>query len=102
MANRALLAEVGERRRAEDQLRELNETLEQRVLERTEALHASEAGERARRAEVEALMDAIPAAVCLSHDAACQQISGNRAATELFGVPRERHPSAGAHEAEGA
>ena len=39
-ANRALTAEVPERRRAEEQLRELNETLEQRVAERTEALRA--------------------------------------------------------------
>jgi PAS domain S-box-containing protein len=38
MANRALLAEVTERRRVQEQLRELNETLEQRVTERTEAL----------------------------------------------------------------
>ena len=38
MANRALLAEVTERRRAQEQLRELNEMLEQRVTERTEAL----------------------------------------------------------------
>jgi signal transduction histidine kinase len=38
MANRALLVEVAERRNAEDQLRELNETLEQRVAERTEDL----------------------------------------------------------------
>lgn len=37
-ANAALLAEVEERRRAEERLRELNETLERRVLERTEAL----------------------------------------------------------------
>ena len=36
--NRALLAEVTERRRTQEQLRELNETLEQRVAERTEAL----------------------------------------------------------------
>ena len=37
-ANRALCAEVTERRRGEEQLRELNETLERRVKERTESL----------------------------------------------------------------
>jgi signal transduction histidine kinase len=41
-ANRALVAEVTERRQAQSQLRELNETLEARVLERTEALRASD------------------------------------------------------------
>ena len=43
VANRALLAEVAERRRAEARLSELNETLDRRVTERTTALHASEA-----------------------------------------------------------
>ena len=38
----ALTAEVQERRRAEEQLQELNEALEQRVAERTEALRRSE------------------------------------------------------------
>ena len=38
MANRALLAEVEERVRAEEQLRELNATLERRVIERTQTL----------------------------------------------------------------
>jgi PAS domain S-box-containing protein len=47
LANRTLLAEMTERRRAEDQLRVLNETLEQRVAERTEALRERE--ERLRR-----------------------------------------------------
>ena len=56
MANRALLAEVTERRRAEEQLRELNETLEQRVTERTEALRHSEARYRH-------LVQALPAAL---------------------------------------
>jgi signal transduction histidine kinase len=42
-ANRALFAEIGERRAAEERLRVLNETLERRVLERTNALHASDA-----------------------------------------------------------
>jgi PAS domain S-box-containing protein len=42
LANRTLLAEVTERRRAEERLRELNETLDQRVIERAEALVESE------------------------------------------------------------
>ncbi len=41
MANLTLTSEVTERRRAEEQLRDLNETLEQRVTDRTEALNAS-------------------------------------------------------------
>jgi signal transduction histidine kinase len=41
-ANRALTTEVTERRRAEQQLREINDTLEQRVADRTEELqHAN-------------------------------------------------------------
>ncbi|HKO30778.1 MAG TPA: PAS domain S-box protein [Nitrospiraceae bacterium] len=53
IANRALVVEVTERRRAEEQLRELNDTLERRVAERTEALMKTsvalnEAGERYR------------------------------------------------------
>ena len=42
-ANRALLSEVTERRRAEDRLQELNETLELRVTERTQVLTATTA-----------------------------------------------------------
>ena len=38
LVNRALFAEVTERRRAEEQLRDLNDTLERRVVERTESL----------------------------------------------------------------
>ena len=43
VSNHALLAEVTERRLAQDQLRELNDRLEQRVTERTLALRASAA-----------------------------------------------------------
>jgi signal transduction histidine kinase len=42
-ANRALQAEVAERRHAEARLSELNESLDRRVTERTEALQASDA-----------------------------------------------------------
>ena len=41
-ANGSLLAEVADRRRAEEQLQELNETLECRVAERTEALRIAD------------------------------------------------------------
>jgi PAS domain S-box-containing protein len=43
VSNHALLAEVTERRQAQDQLRDLNDTLEQRVTDRTLALQASAA-----------------------------------------------------------
>jgi len=42
LANHALLIEVSQRRLAEQQMRQLNDTLEQRVAQRTEALRASE------------------------------------------------------------
>jgi len=42
MANGALLIEVTQRRQAEEELRQLNDTLEQRVTQRTLALRASE------------------------------------------------------------
>lgn len=42
LANHALTEEIAERRRAEARLSELNETLDRRVTERTEALQASE------------------------------------------------------------
>lgn len=43
IANRSLLAEVGERRKAEENLRELNATLDRRITERTTALGLREA-----------------------------------------------------------
>lgn len=42
VANRALVSEVAERRRAEEELRNLNETLERRVSERTEELRRAD------------------------------------------------------------
>jgi PAS domain S-box-containing protein len=54
VANRALLAEVAERREAQQQLHELNETLERRVAERTEALEERTRVEKAAREQLRA------------------------------------------------
>ncbi len=43
-----------------------------------EALLASEARERARVAELEAMMDAVPAMIWISHDRECREMIGNK------------------------
>jgi two-component system, cell cycle sensor histidine kinase and response regulator CckA len=52
-----------------------------------ESLRASEGRERARAAELEALMDAAPAAIFLAHDAECRSMTGNRTCYELLRQP---------------
>ncbi|MEI8378921.1 MAG: PAS domain S-box protein [Planctomycetota bacterium] len=84
MANRALLTEVTERQRAEEQLRELNKTLEQRVTERTEALVRTSAdliktGER-YRSLFDGSLDAI-----ISLGAEGHFVAANPAALQLTG-----------------
>ena len=49
-----------------------------------EALRESESRERARAAEVEALMDAAPTAIFIAHDAGCLSMTGNRMAHSLL------------------
>lgn len=61
-ANSALQAEVEERRRAEEMLRELNETLEGRVTERTEAFQAAD---RRLRAMMSSITDGL---LLIEHD----------------------------------
>ncbi len=74
---RALITEVAERRRAEEQLRELNETLDQRVAERTEELRESELRYRD-------MLDALPAAVYTT-DARGRIVHYNTAAVAASG-----------------
>jgi PAS domain S-box-containing protein len=51
-----------------------------------EALRESERRERARATEMEALMDAVPAIIWISRDAACSEMVGNRFGYEFLGM----------------
>ena len=50
----------------------------------TQALRESERRERERAAELETLLEAVPATVLIAHDPDCHRVTGNRAAKELL------------------
>jgi PAS domain S-box-containing protein len=52
-----------------------------------QALRESERRERARAAELEAVFDAVPFPLYISHDRDCLRLTGNRAAYQQLGVP---------------
>lgn len=83
-ANRALLAEVAERRRAEQQLRDLNDTLEQRVAERAAALTLAHANLRETAERYRSLFDGSLDAI-FSLDANGLFATANPAALRLIG-----------------
>ncbi len=58
-----------------------------------EALRESEARERTRAKELETVLEAVPVAVCIAHDAECRRITGNRAAYEQMRVPAGKNIS---------
>ncbi len=71
----AAFIDVSERKRAEEALRE------------------SEKQERQRRRELEAILEAIPAAVFIAEDPACTRMSLNRAGQELLRLPAHANAS---------
>jgi CheY-like chemotaxis protein len=101
--NDALFAEVLERQRAQEELRGSNDRLEARVQARTaeltqvnaelrrreETLDESRNAERRRREELEALMEAAPAAIWMTRDRECRCVTGNRAAYQMLRMPAD-------------
>ncbi len=75
--NRILVAEAAARRHAEEKLRQMNDTLEQRVIEQTNAVRATEA-------QLRSMIDALPVAVYAT-DAEGFLTHYNRATVELAG-----------------
>lgn len=66
-------------------------TAHQEIERANAALRDSGVAERARRMELETLMEAIPTAVFIAHDVECHRITGNPAAVELLRLPPARH-----------
>ena len=56
-----------------------------RLVRERKKLHASAERERARIQELEALFDAVPAAISIAHDTECRRVTRSRAGYEVFG-----------------
>ncbi|MCL4178395.1 MAG: PAS domain S-box protein [Verrucomicrobia bacterium] len=77
------ILDITERKQAEDAIRELNQTLERRILERTAELSASEA-------RLRILVEHAPEAIVVFDGLSGRFDECNQNAVELFGLPRER------------
>ncbi|MBD0335975.1 MAG: PAS domain S-box protein [Cyanobacteria bacterium Co-bin13] len=107
-ANKELNTQIQERLQAEENLRQSQNLLEQRVQERTAelaltnqqlqqevlerqrteaALRASEEVARAKAEELETIMETVPAAVWVASDPDCRTMTANRTAYELMRMP---------------
>ncbi len=56
-------------------------------------LHQAQAEVEARAAELNAILDTMPAAIFIAHDRECKQMTSSRFARELFRLPRESNRS---------
>jgi PAS domain S-box-containing protein len=83
---RAKVSVFAELYRKTRQLQQLNRELEARVAERSEALRNLNEQLQERVAELESIMRVLPVGVAIAHDAKCDEITGNAALSELFGM----------------
>jgi two-component system, cell cycle sensor histidine kinase and response regulator CckA len=95
-----VLVDITERKRAEKALKELNESLEQRVIERTESLRQKEAQASALAAELQTVMETVPAITFVAQDPQCLRMTCNRMTREILRLPEGANPSRSAPEPE--
>ena len=89
--NRALLAEVTERRRTEEQLRELNETLDQRVMQRTKSLSDQQFYTRSLiESNIDAIMTTDPRGIITDVNKQMEAITGCTR-DEMIGAPLKNY-----------
>jgi PAS domain S-box-containing protein len=74
--------DISRRRQAEESIQRLNLDLEKR----NAALRESEARERAKASELQAVMDAVPAVVLVSRDRECREMIGNQYGYAMLGA----------------
>ncbi len=79
----AMSRDISERKKAERELQELNQSLERRVAERTDALATSEE-------QFRALVEHAPEAIVVFNGNTGQFLFGNEHACVLYGIPMER------------
>ena len=60
-------------------------------------LRRNEERERVRASELEALMEAVPAAIWIARDPECRVMTGNRTSYEFLKLPTDANPSLAAH-----
>jgi PAS domain S-box-containing protein len=63
-------------------------------------LRRNEERERVRASELEALMEAVPAAIWIARDPECRVMTGNRTSYEFLRLPTDTNPSLAAHNGE--
>ena len=98
--NKDLLTEIDAKLKVEAELRTHHDHLESVIEERTLELRQSEAHALEQSSTLEALIDAMPAAVLIVRDPACSQMTCNPAGLEILGATKGQNLSRDAPDGE--